>query len=76
MYNELLAMARHCRFMSDHTTDLTAAGEFRKLAERLEGLSKTQERTIARAAELSDEVDSEHQGRGGGKSPSIIPRVE
>jgi hypothetical protein len=44
MNNELLEIARHCRFMSDHTTDLTAAGEFRKLAERLEGLSKTQER--------------------------------
>jgi hypothetical protein len=52
MNNELLEIARHCRFMSDHTTDLTAAGEFRKLAERLEGLSKTQERTIARGAGL------------------------
>jgi hypothetical protein len=36
MHNELLEIARHCRLMSDHTIDLSAASEFRKLAERLE----------------------------------------
>jgi len=50
MRSELLEIARHCRVMSDRTTDLTAAGEFRKLAERLERLSRQDTDTLERVA--------------------------
>jgi hypothetical protein len=39
MRGELLEIAHRCRVMSDRTIDLSAAGEFRKLAERLENLA-------------------------------------
>jgi hypothetical protein len=59
MRNELLEIAAHCRVMSDHTIDLSAAAEFRKLAERLETLSRQVDSTIERAAELSTAVVSQ-----------------
>jgi hypothetical protein len=53
MHNELLEIAHHCRVMSDHTIDLSAASEFRKLAERLEKLAVDVKATIAQASVLS-----------------------
>ena len=39
--DKLLEIAQHCRVLSDHTFDLSAAGEFRQVAERLEALAGT-----------------------------------
>jgi hypothetical protein len=56
MRSELLEIANHCRIMSDHTTDLTAAREFRKLADRLEKIAADAVSAIDKAASISTEV--------------------
>ena len=68
MHNELLEIAAHCRVMSDHTIDLSAAAEFRKLAERLERLSSREDRTNERAAELASSLEP------AGGSKTVEPR--
>jgi hypothetical protein len=42
--------------MSDHTIDLNAAAEFRKLAERLERLAVEADATEEKAAALGSEI--------------------
>ena len=56
MRNEMLEIAHHCRVMSDHTIDLNAAAEFRKLAERLERLAVEADATEEKAAALGSEI--------------------
>jgi hypothetical protein len=48
-----MEIAQHCRVMSNNTIDLHAAGEFRKLAERLEQIVAEADSPEERARHLA-----------------------
>ena len=50
---QLMEIAQHCRVMSNNTIDLHAAGEFRKLAERLEQIVAEADSPEERARQLA-----------------------